>query len=49
MHQYQLNIDRLRIRMIETTKEESCIREAIGGKRNYYNELKSKVEKEHKA
>ena len=30
LHQYQMAIDKLRIRMIEITKEESCIREAIG-------------------
>jgi hypothetical protein len=29
LHQYQMAIDKLRIRMIEITKEESCIREAI--------------------
>ncbi len=48
LHQYQMGVDRLRIKMIEITKEESNIRESISDKRKYYGEIKSNLEKEHK-
>lgn len=43
-----MGVDKLRIKMLEITKEESNIRESISDKRKYYAEMKGNLEKEHK-